>query len=48
MTVSVGTMQLTLSMATMQMTKSGFAGFEVLISVTGMLVNLSVAIMQSF
>ena len=41
MTVFAGTMQLTLSMVIMQVTMSYiFAGFEVVLSVTGMLVDL--------
>ena len=47
MEVSVGTMQLTLSMAIMQVkTFCIYAGFKVVVFVTGMLVDLSVAIKQ--
>ena len=44
---SVGTMELTLYVAIMQVTTTSiYAGFEVVLSVTSMLVDLSVAIMQ--
>ena len=48
MEVSVGTMQLTLFMAIMQAATSCciYAGFEVVFFVTGMLVDLSVAMKQ--
>ena len=48
MLVSVGTMQLTLSIAIIQVTTSCciHAGFELIFSVTVMLVDLFVAIMQ--
>ena len=46
MAVSVVTVQLTLSMAIIQVMCCIFAGFEARHSVTGMLVDLSVTIMQ--
>ena len=47
MAVSVETMKLTLSMAIMQVTTFCiYACFEVVLSITGMLVDLSVTIMQ--
>ena len=46
MAVSVVTVQLTLSMAIIQVMCCIFAGFEARRSVTGMLVDLSVTIMQ--
>ena len=47
MEISVGTMELTLSMTIMQMTTSCIYGrFDVVFFFTGMLVDLSVAIKQ--